>query len=58
MNYKTTMYKRKYQDIKEFFDMVNEEMNTLKNSGAKKISVQYLKNTGGEIDTAIITYLI
>lgn len=52
-------YETRYQPIEEFFDMVNKAMDDLRNSGAKKISVQYLTETHTqEINRAIITYMI
>lgn len=50
------------QTEEEFCETVNEEMDKLKDKGAKKISVQYFQSLGTDTDReiikAIITYMI
>ena len=48
----------KYQDIEEFFDIVNKSMDDLRSSGAKGIHVQYLNSEYIGIYCAIIIYRI
>lgn len=50
-------YETRYVSIDDFFKKVNEEMDELNTQGAKKISVQYLKDNNGNVNEAIVTYL-
>lgn len=71
MGYKTKVCKRKievvdngtirfhiYESENNFFNLVNSTMDSLKNNGAKKITVQYFtEKDKNEINRAIITYM-
>lgn len=53
-------YDTRYPSEEEFCATVNKEMDELRNEGAKKISVQYFRNSDPvrAIDKAVITYMI